>query len=238
MFRVIWIFFITFCSWHVLKIIGGSLFSGFTVIIPVFGYVIFYGSIKNGIYYFDFTNFSWDKGIAVSEFTFIRLKLTYIGLSIIGFSTIVYRILCPKEVASHRNEATFIEASVANTHNAEYARTLKDMVRKRWYDIAIPERVEIQDIVVVGTRIRRSATHADIGDQPLRRSDWLEKNLDGLNAVYSTKYKTTDYSRLFTRYVIFTGFLAGFIITLIPSIQIFYPTLIEVIAFLEKELFQ
>lgn len=231
----LFVWLVTAFSWSVLKKIGASFLSALTIAVTLFGYLIFFGSFSDGVYTFDFGDWS---GVVMStgqQHEFMRLKLTYVGLAIVGFTTIVFRICCPPEIAQFASESDFIESAISTSYDAAYARQLTEARDSmRWYDAAIPGRAELSAVEVSSSR-SNSAPGGDRNRRiPHRRSDWLEKNLDGLNALFAVQYQTANYSLFVVRFILLLGFASGLLLTLIPSVQTFSTIFTEVIASLRN----
>lgn len=225
-------------SWQTLKIIGGSFLSSFTIAVPLFGYLIFFGSYADGTYKIDFLrigNLSFDVG---GQFDFIKLKLTYVGLSVIGFTSIIFKIFCPNEVARYRDGREYVESSVATSHPNELEHQLLYIRSVPWYRFAIVDleaarsrKIEHND----SSQARKA--HNGGKSSELSREDWLDKNLNTMNSIYSTRYQIRNLSLFPLRTVILIGYLAGFWIALIPSAQVFSRVAQDAKVYLQKEYF-
>lgn len=220
-------FFLLF-RWSVLRTIGASYLSTLTVAVPFLGYLIFFGSFQGSTYTIDFFTLNAEISVSDSD-SFVRLKLTYVGLSIIGFSTIIYKILCPGEVAIYKSVREYIQASIEVTFPSHARAINSDISAKRWYDFAINKRIAHQDIEIVdvdGSRATKLRTAGQ--DRSLERTEWLEANQNALNYIFSRKYEQSDASGIIARCIVSTGYLVGFILLIIPSITIFWPQFITV----------
>lgn len=226
---VSWLFLLT--RWSVLRTIGASYLSTLTIIVPFLGYLIFFGSFQGSTFSIDFLALNAEVSVSESE-SFIRLKLTYVGLSIIGFATMLYKITCPSEVALYKSMRDYIQASVDVTFPS-HARGLKsELSKKRWYDFAIDARIPAQEVEIVDVDGSRSTRQRTAGqDRSLERSEWLEANQNALNYLFSRKYEQADASGILARVIVSVGYAAGFILLLIPSITIFWPRFIDVVEY-------
>lgn len=211
----------TVFSWHVLKVIGASYFSSATIVVPLLGYLIFFGSYTDGVYTFDFGKFSMGVSLASESGGLIRLKLTYAGLALFGFTTIVYRLFCPQEISAHRDQQTFVESSIAASYGALVKRSIDDLRNGVWYKFAIRDYDEVNELEIRETPTNAVALRHHDRPPPLDRADWLEKNLDALNVVFSLTYEVRDYSAFFIRAVIIIGYISGFVLVMVPSLEVF-----------------
>lgn len=234
--KSILLFLIRLYPWHVLKVIGASYLSTFTIVVPLFGYLIFFGQINDWVYSIDISKIgSVDLQISGAP-SFIKLKLTYVGLSIIGLTTIVFRIFCPKEIVSNRDQKEYVESSVVTTFPSALERLQTEVVVSRWYDFALPEKTDLSDISVISTSDSLATRGRASAGYQLGRSDWLDRNLNAINAIYSVNYDSENISRFFLRTMICLAYAIGFVLTLIPSLEVFFPLLSEVISYLRMEL--
>lgn len=210
--------------------------STYTIAVPLFGYIIFFGSIKNGTYIFDIYQFS-DANVTTSNLSsFINLKMTYVGLSIIGITTIVFRIVCPEEISVYRDKNNFVGNSINTTYADAYERTLYEVRKLRWFDFAVPGKEHLNSVEIHNKREPRSPISESKHIANLSRTDWIEKNFDGINEVYSVKFYTSDYSLIGIRYLLFLSYTTGFLVSLFPSLNILLPVANEVITYLRMEL--
>jgi hypothetical protein len=223
-------------SWETLKVIGASYLSTFSVAVPLLGYLIFFGTLQGSTYSIDFGNLGSFEVNNSSEPNFMRLKLTYVGLSVIGITTIVFRIFCPVEISSSIDDKSYTEKFVATSYPQDIERVIEHLQQERWYDFALVKRRGINEVALVSS----NTTYASVGrtsrDHPLGRNDWIDANLNHLNAVSASSYETTNYSMFVLRTSILLSYLVGFVLTMIPSIQVLCPQLLEVIAYLQKVL--
>jgi len=229
-------FVFTVYSWHVLKIIGGSFLSSLTVAIPLLGYLIFFGSYSNGVYQLDIKNLGSYEITFGEDFGFIRLKLTYVGLFIIGFTTIIFKVFCPAEVSNYRDDRGYVEHSIATSFPDEVQR-YQDWVKQRfWYAFSLPvlDAARTAELINENTS-KASKIHNGGQKTPLERSEWLEKNLNAMNSIYSAGYQIKDHSNFLTRSFVLAGYLVGFLLTLLPSFQVFGEVLVETIVYLRME---
>lgn len=101
--------FFRFAAWSSLKTVGSSYISIATIIVPVFGFLIYSSNLTligleqaNEIgkrYGFELGEVSGDR--------LLRLKMTYVGLSIVGYATIAFQVFCPKSVQSYKDEREY-----------------------------------------------------------------------------------------------------------------------------------
>ena len=181
-------------AWNVLKTIGGSYFSSFTIFIPLFGYLIFFGSFIGGIYTIDLANFGKFNIGTEYGFHFMKLKMTYTGLSIIGLSSIIFKIFCPKEISAYKDGREFIENAVATSYPDEIRRYRDEIANNFWYDSAVTGIDKCRGVELIETNISRAAEIHGISNNPLPRADWLDKNLNSINSILDVKYRIMVYT--------------------------------------------
>lgn len=229
-------FFVNFPSWVTLKGIGASYLSTITIAVPLIGYLIFFGNYTNGVYTIDVGVIGKYDIVYGEKFDFIRLKMTYVGLSIIGFATILFKIFCPNEVNSYKDERNYIESSISTSFTSEVHRKIDDINSWSWRKQFVEGIRNFSDDEVQEFNKSRAAKSTNPKGMKLNRSDWLEKNQDLLNEVYSITYKNKNASFIFARYAALLGYVLGFILILIPSLQIFYSVYVEVKDYVEMVL--
>lgn len=227
-------FLVSVHSWHTLKVIGASYFSTFTIMVPLLGYLIFFGSLSEGTYSIDLKALGkHDVELGINEFEFIRLKLTYVGLSIIGFTTIVFKMMCPKEVSVYRDDREYIENAIATAYPNSVDRLKAELSAPNALSSTILAMHTVSDLSFSHTDERPAARIArPDGARLMNREDWLNNNLNALNQLFSVKYDVEDYSFLILRTLILISYVIGFVLVLLPSFQIFGPIAREVIAYL------
>lgn len=229
---VSWFFLLV--RWSVLRTIGASYLSTLTIAVPFLGYLMFFGSFQGSTYTIDFFALNAEIGVLESD-SFIRLKLTYVGLSIIGFSTMVYKIVCPSEVAIYKSAREYIHSSIEVTFPSHAQTMISDISERRWYDFAINKRITPQNITIVdvdGSPATRQRTGGQ--DRSLERTEWLEANQNALNYIFSRKYEQSDASRMLARCIVSFGYIVGFILLLIPSVTIFWPQFLTVTKYVSQ----
>jgi hypothetical protein len=226
-FRAFGSFAMKLFQWDVLKVIGGSYLSAFTIVVPLFGYLIFFGEFSNGVFSIDFKNLIHLDVVYQGEIPLLRLKFTYVGLSLIGFTTIIFRVFCPKEISAYKDQRDYVESSTRTVYMQSLGRLRDDVVKGCWYSWMIPD----VDAVSLA-EIKNVSSHVGRGDFTLQRSDWLEKNLDSINLVLSLTYQIRNLSKIPIRILIIAGYAVGFILTIIPSLMVFIPIVGQLIRFL------
>jgi hypothetical protein len=223
--------FIRFPSWYLLRTIGGSYFSSWTMVVPFLGYLILLGSINDLTYSLDLTSLGLGQVAAESSPGFMRMKLTFLGLSLVGFATITFRLSCPGEIAKYRDREHYILEAAKSSFPDEAKRKLQRVRRKVWYQASIEGLDEARAVDIVESNQSTAAKMHSGGTAPsLDRESWLDKNLNALNAVHSAEYEIASYSKLPLRHAIFLVYAIGFILTLYPSLQVFWLVLKDVIA--------
>jgi hypothetical protein len=220
--------------WSVLRTIGASYLSTITVVVPFLGYLIFFGSFQGSTYTIDFFTLNAEISVSDSD-SFIRLKLTYVGLSIIGFSTIIYKIVCPGEVAIYKSMREYIQASIEVTFPSHARTMISDISKKRWYDFAINKRIGHEDVEIVDVDGSHAIKYRNGGqERSLERTEWLEANQNALNYIFSRKYEQADASGILARCIVSAGYVVGFVLLLIPSVTIFWPQFLVVIEYVSQ----
>lgn len=218
--------FIKFLPWESLKTVGNSYVSLFTIIVPIFGYLIFTSNLALiGVeQVLDFAS-RWGADLnSVTQESLIRLKMSYVGLSLVGFSTIVFQIFCPKSIKGYRDSRDFTLTAISVAHHSGLINLQEKLSKKVWYRYAVTENGDDSlnfNKSYVGTNpsVRARATE----DSILKRSEWLEQNTDQMNKAFLTAYELDNLSLLAIRLPLVLGFTSGYILSVIPSIQLLWP---------------
>lgn len=221
-------FFLTVFRWSVLRTIGSSYLSTITILVPFIGYVIFFGNFQGTTFSIDFLSLHQNLTVPQSV-AFINIRMTYVGLSIIGFSTIIYKIMCPEAVSSYRSKREYILAMVDVTFSTN-ARFINENLQKRqWYTFAVDRRIRSEKVELTEVDSTMATTARNKGlSRSLERTEWLEANLNALNYIFSRNYEQSDVSLFGVRAMVFSGYAVGFITLLIPSLSVFIPQFMSV----------
>ena len=147
----------------------------------------------------------------------------------------MFRIFCPKEIVSYKDQKDHVESSVATAYPSAVVRLQERLSSKKWYDFALPEKSNLESIAVVSTTDSLAARGRAKAGHVLGRSDWLDRNMNGLNAIFSVNYDCENLSRFGLRTIVCLGYVVGFLLTMIPSLEVFFPLFQEVISYLERE---
>lgn len=216
--------------------IGNSYVSLISILVPVFGYIVFAADLFS-IGYAAALDFAASKGVELqidAPINFLRLKMTYVGLSVVGLTALVFKVSCPKTISVYKDGTDFALQSIEVAHEGSMDRIRSDLAKPVWYQNSL----ESYD----GTEIELKNNYE--GSSPsikaridkrarLKRSEWLEQNLDQLNKAFLMIYERDNFSLFPLRILILLGFAIGYAITLIPGLQMLVPTLSEVFTYLK-----
>lgn len=221
-------FMLTVFRWSVLRTIGASYLSTITILVPFIGYVIFFGNFQGTTFSIDFLSLHQDLTVPQSE-AFINIRMTYVGLSIVGFSTIIYKIMCPEAVSAYRSKREYILAMVDVTFSAHALSINENLQERQWFTFAVDRRIKPEVVQLTEVDSTMATTARNKGSARfLERTEWLEANLNALNYIFSRNYEQSDVSLFGVRAVVFAGYATGFIVLLIPSLSVFIPQFISV----------
>lgn len=218
-------------SWNTLKTVGNAYISLFTILVPILGYLVFTSNLTLiGIERVLIFAEKWGMDIdTLGDDGLIRLKMTYVGLSIVGLSTLAFQILCPKTIKTYADAREFTLTSISVSHNDGIEHISDRLNKGVWYQFFSNENgnnsVSFKDAYEgaapnVMARVTVDAT--------LKRSPWLELNTDQLNKAYLILYEWENLSLVVVRSLLLVGFAVGYGIALIPSLQILKEPAIEV----------
>lgn len=226
-------FLVTVYSWRTLKRIGQSYLSTITIAIPLIGYVIIFSDFTYSLFHSIEARVS---GAAVSldpAGYLVNLKYTYVGLSLIGIATILYRMLCPAEISNYRDDRDYINSSLQIMHEdrAEFLRQAAE--RPHWYDFVVPFKAKAAEITLENFAANPSAVGRRGPDARMRREDWLERNYNRLTLILEVHFSTQNYSQFFTRSTIALLYVFGFLAAIMPSAKIFLSVSADVISLLK-----
>mgnify|MGYP000222857994 CR=1 FL=1 len=208
--------------WSTIKNIGNSSVATVLLVIPVFGYLIIFSDSILELFQFPFDGKDSAEmaepatnGIAILTET--NMKIAYIGMWFLGAATIAYRVFCPAEIRSSKDEADFIASKIGLANRAYYELLIEDLVARKWYDPAVRGLSAARQLEHHSQTNSRSGEARGAGE--LLRQGWLEKNFDGLALGNGCAYRRADYRFLPLRFVIVVAYIAGFVTTMIPSIR-------------------
>jgi len=217
-------------TWSTLKTIGGSKFATAATILPLIGYLLFFSEATiNFIEGFE-QSLRQFIGVEKSEehqgvLDNRKLRMMYVGLWSIGFATLMFKLLCPKIINDYLNEREYVENSIAVSNKSHFALIIQEINNDFSYSNQVNSISEARQ-VKIQNNIQSSSGSAR-GSKELLRSDWLEKNSDGLSLVYRSKYEKDDLSMFYVRLFIGALYGVGLLTTLIPSIKTFTTVVIS-----------
>ena len=188
-------------TWNDLKRIGQSKLLQLTILIPIFGYMIFFNHELVSIVEKS-TNYLYDKNIINSKILFTnsyKLYYLYFGFSLLGIASILYKIISPNLINEYLSLREYIEkeSSIMNQNNT---KTLFNRLKN--------EKVKGIEILQDNIIPVQSITENTIID--IMTINWKHNN---------TLYKKTKIT-------IFLLYTFGFILIAIPSLKMFYNTIV------------
>lgn len=221
---------LTFHSWRVIKIIGQSYLSTATIVVPFFGYLILFSAYSTYIFSTPIGNILEFSVQTDPPYSFLNVKYTYIGLSLVGFATIFFRLLCPPEISNYRDPRDYINNSLDTMHHYSAQELALRAKQPYWYDFCIPFKKDAAGVAIDNHRRRTITREQSDGGTQLMWEDWLERNRIALNTLLELNYNISNYSLILFRTIIIVLYAMGFTFTLIPSIKIFIPVLQQIIS--------
>lgn len=188
-------------TWSALKRIGQSKLLQLTILIPIFGYMIFFNYelvdiVKKS------TNYLYDKNIINTKVLFInsyKLYYLYFGFSLLGIASILYKIVSPDLINEYLSLREYIEKET-NIMNYNNTKRLFNQLK----DEGIEEVETLQDKIIPVESINNT-TIIDI----------MTINWNYNNKLYNK-----------TKITIFCLYTFGFILIAIPSLKMFYNTIV------------
>ena len=188
-------------TWSALKRIGQSKLLQLTILIPIFGYMIFFNYELVDIVEKS-TNYLYDKNIINTKVLFInsyKLYYLYFGFSLLGIASILYKIVSPDLINEYLSLREYIEKET-NIMNYNNTKRLFNQLK----DEGIEEVETLQDKIIPVESINNT-TIIDI----------MTINWNYNNKLYNK-----------TKITIFCLYTFGFILIAIPSLKMFYNTII------------
>jgi len=222
-------------SWDSLKKIGSSYVSLISILVPIFGYVVFAADLTT-IGYSALLEYAESRGIQVDIDTpasFLRLKMTYVGLSIVGLTALAFKIVCPKTISVYEDAPEYAHSSISVAHEGAMESIKSELKKRPWFDDAVRNQgdstIELKNSYEGASPTIRARIK---DDARLRRTEWIEQNHDQLNKAFLTLYDRENYSLFVFRILVFLGFAVGYVITLLPGLQMLDQPLKEVFGYL------
>lgn len=213
--------------WSTIKNIGNSSVATALLLIPIFGYMILFSDFVSDLLHpnqvavlpQDTPNpaQSPSLGSTIAILTESNIRVAYIGLWFLGVATIGYRVLCPRLIRQSASESAYVAEAISLANRAHFDILIGELQIRRWYDGAIEGIDRAREITHHSDLLSPSA-EARGGGQLLREA-WLQKNYDGLALAFSCAYRRADFQSLPVRLLIVALYVAGFVITMIPSVK-------------------
>lgn len=183
-------------TWISLKKIGQSKIVTMTIIIPLFGYMIFFNESMIKLFELSTSYLNQYSSTTNMDFEYSnKLFYLYFGFSFIGIASLIYRIVSPDLINEYKSLREYIDKEkniMSLTNVTQLYNLLKDNSNNK-VD-------KLQDnIIPVETVSSETVTN-----------------------IMSINWEHHNTSFVKTRNIIFYLYIFGFVLVFIPSIQMFY----------------
>ena len=180
-------------EWNNIKKIGQSKIVGMTIMVPIFGYLIFFNDFLINFFkdYMSFLQTISKNNITIND----KLFYLYFGFSFLGVASILYKIFSPNLINEYISMREYIKDEkelLTNTNIRNLFNKLKNMNIKE---------VEILQDKIIPVDIIEKSTIIEI----------MKTNWDYYNNLYK-----------FIRCTIVVFYIIGFIFISVPSMNMFY----------------
>jgi hypothetical protein len=200
--------------WSRLRGTGNSLPVRLTVLIPVVGYLIIFNSyiVKYLELAKEFGGAQAMENASVSP----RLLLIYFGLCAVALGSVIYDHFCPDEVKHFGTSAAYVGGD---------GRSIGDFaleaIEVKLRSSALAKRyAEMRDRLEIAQRDHHARVSIDYSQDALRHDLTALKSV-AANAILHLYFEHLDHSYPLMRAVSGLSFVVGFILLLIPSVQVF-----------------
>lgn len=127
-------------TWELLRSFGNSKFAKLSMLVPVFGYLIIFNDV-----FVSMIGSSMEWACAAfrsaecvaggsahleGDFMLRRVVNIYLALTAIGFSTLIFQILCPHEVKKFRHVENYVSENTKIFHH-EFNRRIRNVLDKK-----------------------------------------------------------------------------------------------------------
>ena len=216
-------------SWSSLKTIGGSYFSIISILVPLLGYVLAALDVHPLLTEALFPDTRDSESSLVKQDSYIRIQISYVGLTLVGLTTIIFQILCPAVIRSFSSEISYANETISSASEVTSEQFSKYLSKKPWYAACLQaDESEVDFINSYKPQSPTTASRATANDR-LNRTPWLEKNINSLNSASALKFQRENYKFLPMRFLIGLGFTVGYSLVLLPSLMFFWPHALEVL---------
>lgn len=197
-------------NWELVSGFGRSSFATASIAAPFIGYMI--------IYHSSFDRYIFNVGMQYNQINQVasctplmsgaeKLNFIYLGLTLIGFGSIVFRIFAPQLIKTFPNISEYIERELVRVT----ARNLRSM----FVTIKARRRVIINDFVERAPWLQRDNCTLKIASDHFRQLKDDQIQIDVLRSFYNVNNR---YTARFSVYATSVLYLVGFILISIPSL--------------------
>lgn len=196
-------------NWELVSGFGRSSFATASIAAPFIGYLI--------IYHSSFDQYIFNVGMQYNQINQMasctplmsgaeKLNFIYLGLTLIGFGSIVFRIFAPQLIKTFPNISEYIERELVRVT----ARNLRSM----FVTIKARRRGIINDFVERAPWLQRDNCTLKIASDHFRQLKDEQIQIDVLRSFYNVNNR---YTARFSVYSTSILYLIGFILISIPS---------------------
>lgn len=194
-------------EWEALRTIGQSRIVSLTMLAPFVGYLIIF---NHGVVDFlelslDAIGFNNRTGYS-SQPNLSRLRQLYLGLTLIGAASVIFKWRCPSVIQRHHNRYEFVNAEIkimTDERFADIQRVLSN-IRAQTPDFWDGKIQAICDVSLTKHRQQMAGSH------PLSWEGWIAENRANIIEAVSTLYGAMNQTRVWSRFSIVLLYSIGF----------------------------
>jgi len=217
--------------WNGLSLIGKSKIIKLTMLAPFIGYLILFNNELANYFVLsaELIGASSEVNIIDKE-NISRLYYLYYGLITLGVSSILFSIFCPAVIKDHENEFNYINSEVqifttnrVNLAYLEISQTLPlDSEEYKSFEKIVKKYNSSKDDAVASFKGGMSPEFDFQGVVNEKKSNESKAYTDMLNLYWDLK----NTSGIALRLIILVMYILGFVLVLIPSINVFWKVLV------------
>lgn len=205
-------------SWEIIKKIGGSRTVALAGLFPFVGYLV----VAND-QFLEWTTLIID---AAGEQSSARRRMEEIYFALVWLSAgvILYKIFCPKEVATFGSQYDFSARELEVAEPVRLMHYQKNLASGRLVNAFQPNSLRESILEVGKVNLNQLVSDAgffpDIQGQPKSKPSWLADSGREIALCLNTHYDSQNYSRPILRAFTLTSFAVGYVKLSMPAYDV------------------
>lgn len=215
-------------KWSILRQVGASKFASAVSLVPLLGYLVIFNEQVLGLVEAGLSHTS-SSSKEESSLGIGRIAALYVGLVIVGVASVVFRLLCPKEIFESRDFYEHLRLELDAISRARFKQIKEDAIQliEQSPSGRTKEKLSIY-LDHISTAVEESeddfqkhrAQSLD-GSYSLGWEQWLAKNRDIVTTSIEAKYLSLDIRRPAARGTVALLYVVGFAFCVYPTLGTF-----------------